>query len=63
MSGTQLLLAGLIGSLVAAALLASIPTFEPTRHGWLSRFGWILLRYLLPLGLMIAVISFFLLRH
>ena len=63
MTATQILLAGLLGSLIAASCLASVPTFEPTRRGWLQRFGWFLLRYVLPLAGMIAVISWFLLHY
>ena len=63
MTAAQLLLAGLLASLIAASCLASVPTFEPARRGWPQRFGWFLLRYILPLAGMIAVVSWFLLRR
>ena len=63
MTIVQLLLAGLLASLIAASCLASVPTFEPSRRGWPQRFGWFLLRHILPVGGMIAAVSWFLLRR
>jgi hypothetical protein len=57
MTASQLLLAGLLGSLIAASGLASVPAFEPARQGWPQRFGWFLLRYILPLAGMVAAVS------
>ena len=37
MTAAQLLLAGLLRSLIAAGCLASVPTFEPARRGWPQR--------------------------
>ena len=63
MSTAQLLPTGTLAAFIAAALLASVPSSEPARHGWLPRFGWILLRYvLLPVAL-VAIVSWFLLRR
>lgn len=63
MTAPQFSLAGLVAALFAAGCLASVPVFEPARRGWLTRFGWILLRYVLPLVAMVAVISWLLLKR
>jgi hypothetical protein len=47
-----LLLDGLAGALFAAAVLASVPTFEPNRKSWGPRFLYILVRYALPFASM-----------
>ena len=39
------------------------PGFLPARRGWLPRFGWILLRYVLPPVVLVAVVSWCLLRR
>jgi len=57
----QLLLSGLLGAMFAAALLASLPAFQPARQGWLPRFFWFLVRYALPLAAVLALTSWFLL--
>lgn len=44
MTFSQLLLGGLLGSVFAAATLASIPTYQAQREGWLGRFGWFFIR-------------------
>jgi len=59
----QLVLAGLLGAMFAAALLASLPAFQPARQGWLPRFSWFLVRYALPLAVMLVVTSWFLIGH
>lgn len=56
----QLTLAGLLSALLAAALLASLPAFQATRHGWLSRFSWFLVRYGLPFATLLVVATWFL---
>jgi hypothetical protein len=56
----RLLLSGLLGAMFGAALLATLPTFQPARQGWLSRFSRFLARYALPLAAMLVVISWFL---
>lgn len=61
MNATQLMESGTLAAFIAAGCLASVPTFEPTRRGWLPRFGWILLRYVLPLVALVAVVSWCLL--
>ena len=63
MKAAQLLQSGTLAALVAAALLASAPGFEPARRGWLPRFGWFLLRYVLPPVVLVAVVSWCLLRR
>ena len=63
MNTVQLLQSGFIAALIASGLLASAPGFLPTRRGWLPRFGWILLRYVLPPVLLVAVVSWCLLHH
>jgi len=49
-----------LGATFAAAVLASLPTFQPARQGWLPRVIWFLVRYALPAGAMLVVISWFL---
>ena len=44
MNTVQLLQSGFLAALIASGLLASASVFMPARRGWLSRFGWILLR-------------------
>ena len=61
MTFTQLFLDGLFGAIFAAAVLASLPTFQPARRGWVPRFTWILVRYSLPFAAMLVVTSWFLL--
>lgn len=63
MNATQLLETGTLAAFVAAGCLASAPGFEPARRGWLPRFGWILLRFVLPLVALVAVVSWCLLRR
>ena len=63
MNTNQLLQAGFLAALIAAALLASAPGFLPARRGWLPRFGWILLRYVFPPAALVAAISWCLLRR
>ena len=63
MSTNQLLQAGFLAVLTATGLLAAATSFEPARPGWLPRFGWILLRYVLPLVALVAVVSWCLLRR
>ena len=63
MNTFQLLESGGLAALIAAGVLASAPGFLPARQGWLPRFGWILLRYVLPPLALVAVVSWCLLRH
>ena len=63
MNPTQVLQAGCLASLIAAALLAAAPGFLPARRGWLPRFGWILVRYVLPPVVLIGLVSWCLLRR
>lgn len=63
MNTVQLLQAGFLAALIAAGLLASAPGFLPARRGWLPRFGWILLRYVLPPVVLVAIVSWCLLRR
>ena len=63
MNTTQLLQSGFLAALIAAGLLASAPRFLPASRGWLPRFGWILLRYVLPPVVLVAVVSWCLLRR
>ena len=63
MSTVQLLQSGGLAAFIAAALLASAPSFMPAWRGWLPRFGWILLRYVLPPVLLVAIVSWCLLRR
>ena len=55
----KLILADLLAAVFAAALLASLPNFEPARRGWLPRFAWFVVRYSLPLAAMLVVTSWF----
>lgn len=57
MNTVQFLQSGFLAALIAAGLLASAPGFIPARQGWLPRFGWILLRYVLPPVVLVAVVS------
>ena len=63
MTAAQIPLAAVMAAIIAAGCLASLPAFEPARRGWLTRFGWILLRYVLPLVAMVTVISWLLLKR
>ena len=59
----QLLLSGLFGATFAAALLASLPAFQPARRGLLPRFSYFLVRYAAPLAAMLVFTFWFLLRR
>ena len=63
MNTVQFLQSGFLAALIAAGLLASAPGFEHAHRGWLPRFGWILVRYVLPPVVLIGLVSWCLLRR
>jgi hypothetical protein len=52
-----------LAAVFAAGALASLPTFQAERRGWVSRFTWILVRYGLPFAAMTVITSWFVLRR